>query len=186
MRPHEFYMQELEKEAFLGALAGVANGMGAATMIPSLAGAAGHVARWAGQGLRGMGATGVGQKLITTGSQMRRAGRSGDDMVRGFMNWGPGKEYGAEKLKGPGGMFNPINMMDSTKGNKLTVQRGVMWAGNAAGVGLAGKAVMDAVHPPAPTPPQPPMYHLPSQNGFSFEKQSALDYYRDVARRMEE
>ena len=158
------YQQYLEHQKQAN-LVGAASGMAGGASLPF---AAGDLVHMLGKGITALG-KGVGKigtpragglreaastRLNDAGAKVEHAGSQLSDMTRDMLNYGKGMEYNAKAL--PGGVFdhnlNSAGKTDATHTgiNKLTPQRALNWAGNAA---MAGGMVHGAASMIAPTPP---------------------------------
>ena len=142
---------EMQKAANgMAMLSGVSTALQNPSFAGGLTGVIGHGAKALGglfKGTRTSGIRhGIGQKLENFGSGAQKLGDYTSDVAHGILNAGPGIEYDASKLPGLLG----FESRTGGKKTKLTAQRGLWWAGNAATAGTAAGQLNKALRSPEP------------------------------------
>lgn len=147
---YQSYLEHQKQANVANFVAGAAQGAGLPLAAWSLAEMAGKGLSSAGKKLPSLVGSrpggirdAVSKSFDAVGKKVENFGTSLGNMTHKIMNAGPGIEYDSKKL-------TPM-LFDHREGtSKLTVQRGLYWAGNAAAAGGILGSTASAI---APTPP---------------------------------
>jgi hypothetical protein len=163
MTPYDLYMERAQKQAMIGpALQALNQVVG----LPALGALAGTALKFVG---RGLGSKAAPSALYRAGQSLETGANKATFAVNKVLNQDtvggvklPSMRY--DLSKAPGVVRHPANLIGmNTEGpQKLTLQRGAVWAGGAMTLGQMAGGIADAARGPSPmraavTPPRVPV-----------------------------